>query len=125
MLIILILLSHLSDTLLASKCFSVSFGRKLFNTIGMWIPMLCLIALAHVHHNPTLAIILLTLAVGFNAGVYIGFFINYMDLSPNYAGTLVGITSAFAHVMSVFAPIFVGYLVTDKVSIFRFHTHTK
>lgn len=37
-----------------------------------------------------------------------------MDLSPNYAGTLLGITSACGNVMSIIAPIFVGHIVTDK-----------
>lgn len=96
---------------------SVGFGRKLFNSIGLWVPMVALIALGYVtNENTTLAVFLLTLAVSVNATSHVGFLINHMDLTPNFAGTLIGLTNCAANVMSLLGPLFVGYIVTDAVS---------
>lgn len=131
----LIIISRTADKMITKGYLSVIGGRKVFNSLGMWIPMVCLMAIGQVGENAFLAIMLLTMAVSFNAGIHVGyvkvmqfeiknllfyddcfcrFFINHMDLSPNYAGTLLGITSAFGNVMSIIAPIFVGHIVTDK-----------
>lgn len=39
-----------------------------------------------------------------------------MDLSPVYAGTLMGITNCLSNIMSILGPLFVGIVVTDTVS---------
>jgi hypothetical protein len=66
--------------------------------------------------DSTAAMVLLTLAVGLNAAVYVGFQLNPIDLSPNYAGTIVGIASCIANIMSLVAPMLVGLIVTNEVS---------
>lgn len=37
-----------------------------------------------------------------------------MDLSPNFAGTLMGITNFFANIVSIMAPLLVGFVVDDE-----------
>ncbi|XP_017836066.1 putative inorganic phosphate cotransporter [Drosophila busckii] len=94
---------------------SLSFNRKFFNTIGMWIPMCLLIGLGYVpKDNDTLAVVLLTSTVGITAATHVGFLINHIDLTPNFAGILMGICNAVANVMSLLAPLLVGVIVTDK-----------
>ncbi|KAL7737229.1 hypothetical protein ACLKA6_005411 [Drosophila palustris] len=108
----------LSKVLQRQKSLSLSFNRKLFNTIGHWIPMCSLIALGYVpKENSTLAVVLLTLTVGISAATYLGFQVNHIDLSPNYAGTLMGLTNAAANVMSALAPLAVGWMVHDQKNI--------
>lgn len=95
---------------------SLSFSRKFFNTIGQYIPMCLLIALGYMsREHDTLAVVLLTLTVGINSACHLGFQVNHIDLSPNYAGTLMGITNGCASIMSFSAPLLVGVLVPDKV----------
>ncbi|XP_034476546.1 putative inorganic phosphate cotransporter isoform X2 [Drosophila innubila] len=97
---------------------SLSFNRKFFNTIGQYIPMILLIALGYVpKENDTLAVVLLTLTVGINAACHLGFQVNHIDLSPNYAGTLMGISNGLASIMSLNAPLLVGVIVTDKYNV--------
>lgn len=109
--------SELSDFLMNRNCLSVSTGRKLFNSIGHWVPALALVGLGYVSKDTTwLAIFLLTVAVGMNAAAYVGFLINHMDLSPNFAGTLMGMTNCVSNIMSLLGPIFVGFVVTTAVS---------
>jgi cyanate permease len=66
--------------------------------------------------DPTAAVVLLTIAVGVSAAAYLGFYLNHIDLSPNYAGTMMGISGCMAAIMSIIAPMLVGLIVTDEVS---------
>nr|XP_017014483.2 putative inorganic phosphate cotransporter [Drosophila takahashii] len=108
----------LSKVLQRKEGLSLSFNRKIFNSIGHWIPMLSLIALGYVPtDNAPLAVTLLTLTVGISGATYLGFQVNHIDLSPNYAGTLMGLTNGAANVMSGVAPLIVGLIVTDDTSV--------
>ncbi|XP_049308921.1 putative inorganic phosphate cotransporter [Bactrocera dorsalis] len=107
----------LGQVLLSKKVFSTNASRKIFNTIGMWIPMAATIPLAFVDANSSdLAVILLTLSLGINSAVFIGFFVNYIELSPNFAATLMGITNFGATLMSMIGPLVVGVVVTDTTN---------
>lgn len=106
-----------SDFINKRKYLSLSVSRKLFNSIGHWVPMVALILLGYVTAEQTkLAIALLTIAVGVNAATYLGFQVNHIDLSPNFAGTLMGITNCAANVMSIVAPLTVGIVVVDETN---------
>ncbi|XP_034478853.1 putative inorganic phosphate cotransporter [Drosophila innubila] len=96
---------------------SLNFSRKLFNSLGLWLPMLALIGLGCITTkgaSANLVVGLLTLAVATNAASYLGFHVNHMDLSPNFAGTLMGITNCAANVMSILAPLIVGLIVRNE-----------
>ncbi|XP_018804061.1 PREDICTED: putative inorganic phosphate cotransporter isoform X1 [Bactrocera latifrons] len=107
--------SSISSLLNKKQCMPLSFSRKLFNSIGHWVPVISLIGLGYVSADDiTLAIVLLTVTVGINASTYLGFQVNHIDLSPNYAGILMGITNCAANIMSIIAPLIVGFIVTDE-----------
>jgi hypothetical protein len=87
---------------------------------GHWIPGLALIGLTFSSTtDTTAAVALLTLAVGVNSAAYVGFQINHIDLSPNYSGTMMGITNCLSNIMSIIAPLLVGFIVTDEVSFLQ------
>jgi cyanate permease len=69
--------------------------------------------------DTTVAVALLTLAVGVNSSVYVGFQPNHIDLSPNYAGTMMGITNCISNIMSIIGPLLVGFVVTEEVSFLQ------
>lgn len=75
--------------------------------------MITLIALAYTTNN-TLAVILLAVAVGLNAGTNVGFLVNHIDLSPNFAGTLMAITNSIANVLSILPPLVAGAILNGK-----------
>ncbi|XP_037035941.1 putative inorganic phosphate cotransporter isoform X3 [Bradysia coprophila] len=107
--------SYLSSVLVKTNWVPLQYSRKLFNSIGHWIPMIALVALGYVtSEQKNLAIGLLTLAVGINAATYLGFQCNHIDLAPNYAGTLMGITNCCANIMSIIAPLVVGVIVKEE-----------
>lgn len=71
------ILSPIADFLTNRRILTREFSRKLFNSIGLWGPMCALIALAFVHKgDKTLAVALLTIAVGINSATYCGFQVN-------------------------------------------------
>lgn len=39
---------------------------------------------------------------------------NHIDIAPNFAGTLMGITNCAANIMSIIAPLLVGFVVYDQ-----------
>lgn len=63
------------------------------------------------------AVTLLTISVGLNAGVFTGYLTNHLDLSPNFAGLLMGITNGWSNITSILGPIVTGYIVQDEVSV--------
>uniref|UniRef100_A0A034VK80 Putative inorganic phosphate cotransporter n=1 Tax=Bactrocera dorsalis TaxID=27457 RepID=A0A034VK80_BACDO len=104
----------LGQVLLSKKVLSTNASRKIFNTISMWVPAAAAIPLGFVDANSSdMAVILLTLAVGINSAALMGFFVNYIELSPNFAATLQGITNFGATLMSIIGPLVVGVVVTD------------
>ncbi|XP_068146982.1 putative inorganic phosphate cotransporter isoform X1 [Drosophila tropicalis] len=107
--------STISDQLNKRNCISTVTSRKLFNSIGLWIPMVTLIGLAYVDTDEsTTAVVLLCFTVGMNGSTYLGYQMNHIDLSPNFAGVLMGITNCVANIMSIIAPLLVGFIVTDE-----------
>lgn len=84
---------------------------------GLWGPGLALIGLNFIStEDSAAAVTLLTIAVGVNSAVYVGFQVNHIDLSPNYAGTMMGITNCISNITSIVAPMLVGLIVTNEVS---------
>ncbi|XP_053963647.1 putative inorganic phosphate cotransporter [Anastrepha ludens] len=106
----------LADILNAHFTMPLWVSRKLFNTIGQWVPMAALMGLGYINAGGSfkLAVTLLTIAVGANAAAYLGSQVNHIDLAPNFAGTMMGITNCVANVMSIIAPLTVGLIVTDE-----------
>lgn len=87
----------------------------MWNSIAHWGGALALLSLYLFDTSVTAAIILLTAALGLNSGVYTGFLTNHMELAPNFAGTLMGITNSLANVTSILGPLLVGFVVKDSV----------
>ncbi|CAG5042970.1 unnamed protein product [Parnassius apollo] len=109
--------SFMSDIIINRKWLRITTSRKCFNTIGYFGPAAILIALAHVPAgNVTLAIILLTLAVGINAAFYSGYMLGSLDMAPNFAGTLIGLSNTIADLIAIFAPLVIGVMLTEEVS---------
>lgn len=105
-------ISPICDYLINQQYMTVPFGRKFFNSLGHWIPTILFIALPYTT-SAVLAVLILTIAVGINAATYVGYMCNHMDLSPNFAGSLMGLTNSFANVMSILGPVTVGFILTS------------
>ncbi|XP_041979293.1 putative inorganic phosphate cotransporter isoform X2 [Aricia agestis] len=108
-------LSFLSDYVLKKKWLSVTVSRKVANSLGYYGPALALIGLSYAPAGDvTLAVTLLTVVVALNAGHYTGYLLVHIDMSPNFAGTLMGITNCFANIISIIAPLAAGAILNDE-----------
>lgn len=67
--------------------------------------------------NKGAVIALLIIAVGINSAIYCGYQVNHIDIAPNHAGTLMGITNGAANILSICAPLLVQFVVTNEVSL--------
>ncbi|XP_072948845.1 uncharacterized protein [Epargyreus clarus] len=104
-----------SDYILKKKWLSITASRKLSNSLGHFGPAIALIGLSYVPAgNVTMAVALLTTVVGLNAGHYTGYLLVHIDMAPNFAGTLMGITNCIANIISIIAPLAAGAILNDE-----------
>lgn len=107
--------SSTSSYLIRRNLVTVTMARKTCNTIALWSPMVCLIILGNITNDIYSAVVLLTVGVGLNAGINAGYIVNHMDISPNFAGPLMGLCHGIGNILSIIGPMFVGYVVYDLV----------
>ncbi|CAH2096647.1 unnamed protein product [Euphydryas editha] len=108
-------IGFLSDYSLKKKWLSITACRKLSNSLGLFGPAIALIGLSYVPSGAvTLAVSLLTVVVGLNVGHYTGFLLVHIDMAPNFAGTLIGITNCISNVISIIAPLAAGAIIQDE-----------
>lgn len=115
-------MSPLADILVVKKMITRGTSRKIFNSIGLMVPALALFILDFIGSGQKeVTIFFLVIAVGFNAGVYSGYNVNHIDISPVHSGTLMGITNTASNICSIIAPLAVdaiksitGYEETNK-----------
>lgn len=109
-------ISYVSDLCIRKNIVTTQMSRKICNTIGQWTPAIALIGLGYTRQDqPELAISILVIAVSSNIAAFCGHNVNHMDLSPNFAGTLMGLTNAIASICSILAPLIAGVIVEDPV----------
>lgn len=106
---------YLSDYILRKNWFSITTSRKISNSIGHMGPAIALIGLSYSPAgNVAVAVALLTAVVSLNAGHYTGYLLVHIDMAPNFAGTLMGITNCIANIISIIAPLVAGLLLQDE-----------
>ncbi|XP_063974434.1 putative inorganic phosphate cotransporter isoform X2 [Diachasmimorpha longicaudata] len=110
------LISHVADWMISSGRFSHGKTRKIINSIGQYGPALALIAASYTGCDKWLTVALLTIGVGFNGGIYSGFKVNHLDISPRFAGILMSFTNCLANLAGLLAPITAGYIIVGTPS---------
>lgn len=105
----------LCDRLLASGRFRLATLRKTFNSIAFFGTAFCLylITLTERHRGANIA--LLTAALGVNGIGMAGFTVTHVDLSPRFAGTLMGMTNFVANFAGVLVPLLVSQLLSSQL----------
>lgn len=112
-----IMISWVADWMISSERFNHTQTRKIINSIGQYGPAVCLIAASYTGCDRVLTVALLTIGVGLNGGIYSGFKINHLDITPRFAGILMSLTNCTANLAGLLAPITAGILVEGKVSV--------
>nr|XP_027199409.1 vesicular glutamate transporter 1-like [Dermatophagoides pteronyssinus] len=108
---------HLADYLRRSGKLTTTNVRKAFNCGGFGMEAFFLILVGSTD-NTTIAIVCLTLAVGFSGFAISGFNVNHLDIAPRYASILMGISNGFGTLAGMLCPIVVNLMTKEK-------THTE
>ncbi|KAI5639151.1 major facilitator superfamily domain-containing protein [Phthorimaea operculella] len=108
-------LGYLSDLALRKNWLSLTVSRKFSNSVGHYGPAIALLGLSYVPGGDVAAVVaLLTVALALNAGHFTGYLLVHIDMSPNFAGQMMGITNFFANIMGIVAPLVAGVLLKDE-----------
>ncbi|XP_067625391.1 putative inorganic phosphate cotransporter [Eurosta solidaginis] len=107
----------IGNFLTSHNILSLTAMRKVINSVSLWIPavLLCFVGFLD-SSQTTLAIVLMTLNIGINGGTTIGCTLNSIDLAPNHAGILMGLSNTIVNIVPILSPLLVGFVVTDKHS---------
>lgn len=103
----------LGDWLIRTKKITITFSRKLFTTIASVFPAIFIVGASYAGCDRTWVVILFVLAMGTMGTFYPGMKVNGLDLSPNYAGTLMAITNGVGAVTGIIGPYLVGALTPN------------
>lgn len=109
-----LIISKVGDTLIQKNIMSTGAVRKTANTISQVGPGVCLLVITFVQCDRTTTVALFFVAVTLQGGIYTGFMVNHIDIAPNFAGTLFGITNAFATIPSWVGPMTTGALTKGQ-----------
>ncbi|XP_057668510.1 sialin-like [Diorhabda carinulata] len=110
------LAGRLSDYIQAKNKLSNSFIRKSFVAFGFGIQFLFIIISIY-WLSPVTTTLCLTVALGFGGFSMAGFSVNSLDLSPQFAGIIVGLSNTIATLPGIVSPILTGYIVTDEENV--------
>lgn len=99
----------IADSLVASGK-SVTFVRKLMQTLGFLGPAFCLTQLQNVTTLPA-AVACMMGAQGFDAFSQSGLYSNHQDIGPRYSGVLLGLSNTAGVLAGVLGSLATGYIL--------------
>lgn len=109
--------SIFADYLLRTDKMSRTNVRKLATFICCGTKGLIVLALAYFGYNATAAIVLVTVATMLHGAVSSGPLASMVDLSPNYAGIVLGVSGMIGGMPGFISPFIVGQLTHNNQTI--------
>ncbi|XP_052747652.1 putative inorganic phosphate cotransporter isoform X2 [Galleria mellonella] len=104
----------LTDYLVNKKLLSITAARKLSCSIGFYGPAIGFIVLAYAPADVKIVLLILAITAGLSAGHYTGFLLAHLDMAPNFAGTLMGVTDYLASATGVMVPTVASLLMQNE-----------
>lgn len=114
------IISFAADHMIESGRFSHTTTRKVINSIGQYGPAICLIIASYTGCSRYLTVAVLTIGLGLNGGIYSGFKINHLDITPRFAGILMSFTNCTANLAGLLAPMAAGNIIEGKVCVVQY-----
>lgn len=112
--IISIATGFLGDWLIAHKKMSITASRKMWTALAAVFPAIFIVLASYVGCNRVAAVSMFTLTMGFMGMFYPGMKLTPLDMSPNYAGTLMAITNGIGSLVAgIGVPIVIGWMIPN------------
>ncbi|XP_076756009.1 putative inorganic phosphate cotransporter [Xylocopa sonorina] len=102
--------SSVADYLFKTNRLSVTAIRKIFTTLAVSTPGLLMIVEANYGCDRATSVSIFTIALTINGAVTAGYLGNGLDIAPNFAGTIFGITNTFGSLAGFLSSYMVGSL---------------
>lgn len=102
-----------ADYLRSNAILSTIATRRILTIIGLAAPGILMMCVQFAGCNHVAVVSMLTLALATGGISMGGFQVNHIDLSPNFAGVLMGMSNSFATIPGFLGPEIVGIL-TEK-----------
>lgn len=96
--------------------FHYIYEQYSYFSIAAVFPAIFIIAASYAGCDRIVVVAMFTLAMGFMGTYYPGMKVNPLDLSPNYAGTIMAITNGIGACTGIAVPYIVG-VMTPNVSV--------
>ncbi|XP_011506275.1 PREDICTED: putative inorganic phosphate cotransporter [Ceratosolen solmsi marchali] len=109
-----LLISWLTDKMITSNLISKTNARKINTSISTLAPALFIVGASYAGCNRVLVVVMFTLAVTLMGSSLPGIKVNSLDLSPNYAGTIMALTNGIASFTGILTPYLVGVLTPNQ-----------
>ena len=104
----------IADTLL-QRGFSITFVRKLMQSIGLLSPAVFLVLIGGVT-SPTQAVVYMCCILGFGSFALSGFAVNHLDIGPRYAGILLGLSNTAGTIPGIVGVTLTGFILDSTGS---------
>ncbi|CAD5112545.1 DgyrCDS1756 [Dimorphilus gyrociliatus] len=114
MAIVVMLGGQLADYIRSKGLLKTTPTRKLFTGIAFIGQAAFMIATSYCTSKES-SVACLTLAVGIGGLAWSGFSVNHLDIAPQFAGLLMGITNTIATIPGIASPIITGEVIPHKV----------
>lgn len=108
-----------SDWLLRKNRMSVGNVRRMAQFGAHTLPAVCLATIAFLGKQDVAVEVLLFVGIGLLGCGFSGWSSSYMDIAPNYSGTLYGISNTFGSIPGFVAPSVVGALTEGHETLDR------
>nr|CAD7201137.1 unnamed protein product [Timema douglasi] len=108
MAIVLSFSGQLADYLITNKYLNTSQTSNMCSLSAVFMLMTCFLL------TPTGAVSCLTAAVGLGAFAWSGFSVNHLDIAPQHASVLMGLSNTMATLPGIISPSITGILVQNK-----------
>jgi MFS transporter, ACS family, solute carrier family 17 (sodium-dependent inorganic phosphate cotransporter), other len=114
--LLLFVSGYLADWFQMKNFLSTTQVRKYFNNLSFFSQMIFLLLAAY-FTDTTLIILCITFSVGLGAFSISGYLANPLDIAPQFASIIVGISNTFATLPGLISPVLTGYIVTTPVRL--------
>jgi MFS transporter, ACS family, solute carrier family 17 (sodium-dependent inorganic phosphate cotransporter), other len=111
--IILFVVGYLADWFQERKILTTSQVRRYFNCTAFVSQTIFLMTAAY-QTNTTAIIVCITFGAALGALSICGYGVNHLDIAPQYASVLMGISNTVATIPGMVSPLIAGFIVTDQ-----------
>ncbi|XP_044011040.1 sialin-like [Aphidius gifuensis] len=113
--VVVLFSGHIADYLQSHNYLNTTQVRKVF-TCGAFLGQTIFIVLAGFMTSTIFVVTCITIASTVGGFAWAGFMVNMLDIAPQHASILLGISTTISMVPGIISPVLTGYIVTNKTA---------